>query len=172
MLDLRESGPGFIAPAHLLENVGKNKILARFIRLTGNGAALDCASFLETMLVHAQERRLVQAIHVMDVETADLAKRSFSFRDIVFLRVKFPEGERRLDVPPIIASKFLDGQQRGIGTLRFAQQFGIETDQAPDARIITTGLDENLESAGGVVCLEPHLAHIEWGEPSRGAGSP
>ena len=104
----------------------------------------------------------------MDVETADLAKRSFSFRDVVFLRVKFPDGERRLDVPPIIAGKFLDGQQGGIGTLRFAQQFGFETDQAPDARIIATGFDENLESAGGVVSLDPHLGHIEDGDPSAG----
>src|SRR5437763_14099813 len=111
MLDLRERGPGFIAPAHLFENVGKNKILARFIRLTGNGAALDCASFLETMLVYAQARRLVQAIRVMDVEAADLAKRSFSFRDIVFFSGRFPEGEGRLDVPPIIAGQFVCGIQ-------------------------------------------------------------
>src|SRR6476660_4911364 len=68
VLNLSKRGPRFLAPPHFFKDVGQDEILARLIRLPGNGATLDCARFIEALLRHSQERALVQCGHIMDIE--------------------------------------------------------------------------------------------------------
>ena len=59
MLNLSERGVRFVAAPHLFEDVGKNHVLARLIRLARNGAALDCVGFLKAIVVDSEKRALI-----------------------------------------------------------------------------------------------------------------
>ena len=92
---LRQSGPRFFQPAPFREDVGKDEILARFIRLPRDGPALNQLGFLKPVLPHIDERDEIQRLRIMNVEPAGMAERGSGLRQTAGLQVKSAQGDRR-----------------------------------------------------------------------------
>src|SRR4051794_8451548 len=101
----------------------------------------------------------------MHVEAAGVTERGFRFGSIPLLCVKFSEGERGVDVPPMFSRELLYRWQGRARPMTFAEQFGFEADQRPDAGIILPCFRQDLEGAGGVLRLNAHPGDVERRDP-------
>ena len=142
---MRQRGFRFVVATHLFQNIGEQQILARFLRLPGDGPRLDPPGIFELASSNADHGQKIQRFGVVNIQPTRLSKCFCGSREILHFQKQAAEGDGCTRMPPMFANKILHDGQRAGRALVFVQNFGLETDQFPIAGIITKRLVENSE---------------------------
>ena len=103
--DSSQRGPCLVAAAHFFENLGKQNVLTRFVRLPRDGALLCSQGVVQAVLMNSYHHDPPQRFWIMYIEPAGVAERHFRANSIVLLGVQSPERESGPIVSPVFPSK-------------------------------------------------------------------
>ena len=160
-----ERGMRFSAATHFFENVGEQNILPRLVRLPRDSAALCSKCFVEPILAQPHQDDEPQCFSVVHIQPARAPQRRVRKIDIAFLRVQATEREGSAVVPPIIVREIFDELQGGVGSLRFAKNFGFEADDFPNARVSAARVLKNSQRRFVVFYLMSKTREVEGSDP-------
>src|ERR1043166_4296554 len=162
---LRKRSTRVLIATHFSQNVRQQNVLTRLVRLSSNCPLLQLSRLLESLLVDADQGEQSQCFGVVNIEKAGETQFRFSSSDVVLLRIKMTERERRTVMPPIRRGKMPNDRYGCFGTFGHSAQFGFVANQFPHPGIGVSRFLQNLQRALIVFRFVSELGQIKHCQP-------